>query len=191
VDCILDAAAQEFARVGYESATTNGIARRARTSVGSLYQFFPNKEAVLYALTDRYLAKLRALHDRFLGGQANRLPLPVFYDRLVDGIAEFHCQEPGFPGLFYGSTTSPHLAAAARLLHQECIARAEAAIRARVPSLPAEEVRLYAALNVQVIKALMPLAASGDESFRARLLAEIKKLLLTYMARIEKEVTEK
>src|SRR5919202_6086735 len=79
---ILDAAAQEFARVGYEQATTNAIARRAKTSVGSLYQFFPNKEAILYALTDRYLAELHALHERVLGEHANRLPLAAFYDRL-------------------------------------------------------------------------------------------------------------
>jgi AcrR family transcriptional regulator len=188
VDRILDAAAQEFARIGYEAATTNAIARRARTSVGSLYQFFPNKEAVLYALTDRYLAKMRALHERVLGDRANRLPLRVFYDRLVDGIAEFHRSEPGFRSLFYGSTTSPHLAAAAGQLHQECIGRAVAVIADRLPSLPPEEVRLYAAINVEVIKALLPLSEAGDETFRARMLGEIKKLMLTYMSRIEKEV---
>jgi AcrR family transcriptional regulator len=186
---ILDAAAQEFARAGYEAATTNAIARRARTSVGSLYQFFPNKEAILYALADRYLAELRAVHERVLGAQANRLPLAVFYDRLVEGIAEYHRSQPGFRTLFYGSTTSQHLAAAARQLHQECIGRAERAIAARLPALPPEEVRLYAAINVEVIKSLLPLAEAGDEASRARLLAEIKKLLLTYMSRVERDVT--
>jgi AcrR family transcriptional regulator len=188
VERILDAAAQEFARVGFEAATTNAIARRARTSVGSLYQFFPNKEAILYALTDRYAAKMRELHDRVLGEQAHRLPPPMFFDRLVEGIAAFHRSEPGFRTLFYGSTTSPHLTAAARQLHQECIGRAEKGIAARLPSLPAQEVRLYAAINVEVIKSLLPLSEAGDEAFRTRMLAEIKKLMVTYMGRIEAEV---
>lgn len=187
VERLLDAAAQEFARVGYEAATTNAIARRARTSVGSLYQFFPNKEAILYALTDRYLAKMRALHERVLSDPADRLPLAVFYDRLVEGIAEFHRSEPGFRSLFYGSTTSPHLVAAARRLHQECIGWAEMILATWLPALPPEEVRLYAAINVEVIKSLLPLSEAGDEAFRARMLAEIKKMMLTYMSRIEQE----
>ncbi len=189
VDRILEAAAQEFARVGYEAATTNGIARRAKCSVGSLYQFFPNKEAVLYALTDRYRQRLRALHDRVLGAEAPRLPMAVFYGRLVNAIAEFHASEPGFRGLFYGSTTSPHLAAAALQLQQECVGRAEATIAARLPTLSPEEVRLYAAINVEVVKALLPVAQAGDEAFRTRVLAEIKKLLVTYMSRVAAEVT--
>lgn len=190
VERILDAAAHEFARVGFEEATTNSIARRARTSVGSLYQFFPNKEAVLHALTDRYRAKLHALHERILSKEATRLPTAAFYDRLVNAIAEFHAAEPGFRSLFYGSTTSPYLAAAARTLHQECISRAEFDIGARMPMLNAEDVRLYAVLNVEVIKSLLPLAETKDQAMRTRILAEIKKLLLAYMSQIEHELSK-
>jgi AcrR family transcriptional regulator len=188
VERILDAAAREFARIGYEAATTNGIARQARTSVGSLYQFFPNKEAILYALTDRYVAKQLAVVQGAVGERGDDLPLPVFFDRLVEALAAFHRSEPGFRALFYGSATSPHLAAAARQLHQGCIARSEAVIVARVPALPPEEVRLYAAIAVEVLKSLLPLSETGDEAYRARVLAEIKKLLLTYMGRVEAEV---
>jgi AcrR family transcriptional regulator len=188
VERILDAAAQEFARVGFEAATTNAIARRARTSVGSLYQFFPNKEAILYTLTDRYQAKMHELHERVLGEEAHRLPPAVFFDRLVEGIAEFHRAEPGFRTLFYGSTTSPHLTAAAKQLHQECVSRAEIGIAARLPMLSPQEVHLYAVINVEVIKSLLPLSETSDEAFRARMLAEIKKLMVTYMGRIEAEV---
>jgi AcrR family transcriptional regulator len=47
---ILDAAAQVFAEYGYAAGTTNRIAARAQLSIGSLYQYFPNKDAVLRAL---------------------------------------------------------------------------------------------------------------------------------------------
>jgi AcrR family transcriptional regulator len=181
LDCLLDAAALEFGRVGFEAATTNAIARRARTSVGSLYQFFPNKEAILYALTDRYLAKLRAVHEIVHSPEAARLPPAAFFDRLINTLVEFHRAEPGFRSLFYGSQTSPHVAAAAARLHQECIGRAETAIGARAPHLDAARRRLYATINVEVVKALLPLAESGDEAFRAEVLAQIKILLLRYM----------
>jgi AcrR family transcriptional regulator len=55
VDRILVAAAQVFHEAGYTSATTNDIALEAGISVGSLYQYFPNKDAILVALTQRHI----------------------------------------------------------------------------------------------------------------------------------------
>jgi AcrR family transcriptional regulator len=43
-----------FAEVGFDNSTTIMISAQADTSVGSLYQYFANKEAVLKALVDRY-----------------------------------------------------------------------------------------------------------------------------------------
>ena len=49
-DTILDAAAQVLLNDGYENASTNKIAERAGVSIGSLYEYFPSKEAVFCAL---------------------------------------------------------------------------------------------------------------------------------------------
>ena len=181
IAAILDAAAKEFARVGFDGATTNAIARRAKTSVGSLYQFFPNKEAILEALTEYYREEIRAMNEVVLSEQAARLPLPAFFGQLVDGLAEFHTTHPAFLSLFYGSTTSAHLAAAADRLHQQCVAGAEAAIAARFPNLAPVRVRLYATINVQVVQALLPLAMRAEPAGRVQLLGEIKNLLMRYM----------
>jgi AcrR family transcriptional regulator len=181
ITCILEAAAEEFARVGFDGATTNAIARRAKTSVGSLYQFFPNKEAILAALTEHYLAQIRAVHAVVLSTEAAQLPPAAFFDQLVDRLADFHDTHPGFLALFYGSPTSPHLAAAADRLHRECVAGAEASIAARNPHLDPARRRLYATINVQVIKALLPLATAAGPDGRAEVLAEIKKLLVRYV----------
>jgi AcrR family transcriptional regulator len=56
VDRILDAATRIFHEQGYTGATTNDIADEADISVGSLYQYFPNKDALLVALTQRHIA---------------------------------------------------------------------------------------------------------------------------------------
>lgn len=55
VERILDAATRIFHEHGYSGATTNDIADEAEVSVGSLYQYFPNKDAVLVALTQRHI----------------------------------------------------------------------------------------------------------------------------------------
>ena len=52
---ILGAAARIFAEYGYAAGTTNRIAEAADLSIGSLYQYFPNKDAILSALTDAHV----------------------------------------------------------------------------------------------------------------------------------------
>jgi AcrR family transcriptional regulator len=66
---ILTAAAHVFTEHGYAAGTTNRIAERARISIGSLYQYYPNKDAILAELLTRHLdaglagISLRALED--------------------------------------------------------------------------------------------------------------------------------
>ncbi|ANZ40239.1 TetR family transcriptional regulator [Lentzea guizhouensis] len=67
-DRILTAAAHVFAEHGYAAGTTNRIAEHARVSIGSLYQYFPNKDAVLAALLVRHV-------DRGAWHQADHLDL--------------------------------------------------------------------------------------------------------------------
>ncbi|ANN20092.1 TetR family transcriptional regulator [Amycolatopsis orientalis] len=57
---ILTAAAHIFAEYGYAAGTTNRIAERARISIGSLYQYYPNKDAILAELLTRHLDGDRA-----------------------------------------------------------------------------------------------------------------------------------
>jgi AcrR family transcriptional regulator len=68
VEAILTAAAQVLIELGYEGATTGRVAERAGVSIGSLYQYFPNKEALIAALIERHADQIveimqRALHD--------------------------------------------------------------------------------------------------------------------------------
>ncbi|BBA99496.1 putative transcriptional regulator [Actinacidiphila reveromycinica] len=65
---ILAAAAHVFAEHGYAAGTTNRIAEHARISIGSLYQYFPNKDAILAELLVRHI-------DRGSWTQADRLDL--------------------------------------------------------------------------------------------------------------------
>jgi AcrR family transcriptional regulator len=189
IDKLLDAAAKLFAKVGYEETSTNAIAREARTSIGSLYQFFPNKEAILDALAARYLKELRAVQDAMMGEDAVQLSLPELYDRIIQSIAGFHASHPGFQPLFYGSTTSKRLAAAADQLKQECIGRVDGLMAVRNPEIDPTRRRLLATMNVEVIKTLLPLAQSSEPTTRARLLAETKTLLLAHIREVLAETS--
>ena len=59
VESILAAAARILAERGYLATTTNDVAEAAGVSIGSLYQYFPNKDSLLVALEERRLADVR------------------------------------------------------------------------------------------------------------------------------------
>jgi len=61
VDAILDATARILVGIGYDRASTNRIAAAAGVSIGSLYQYFPNKEALVAALVERHIAEMTAV----------------------------------------------------------------------------------------------------------------------------------
>jgi AcrR family transcriptional regulator len=69
VDRILTAAARIFDERGYRATTTNHVAAEAGVSIGSLYQYFPNKDALLVALAEQHLSDAAV---RF-GGHLTRL----------------------------------------------------------------------------------------------------------------------
>jgi AcrR family transcriptional regulator len=181
VSRILDAAAHLFAEIGYEAATTNAIAARARTSIGSLYQFFPNKQAILQALSARYLEQLQELFDALLTPEVADLPLRDLLDRVIDMLGEFHAAHPGFQHVFYGSHNSPELAAAARDLHGEIVGWIAGLLALRAPAIEAERRRLHATVTVEVVKAMLTLSVTGDGAYRQAVIGETKALLAAYL----------
>lgn len=78
VDAILTGTAQVLVEHGYEGATTARVAERAGVSVGSLYQYFSNKEALVAALVEGYADGLVALMEQALADSKNA--------RLEDGM---------------------------------------------------------------------------------------------------------
>lgn len=72
VEKILDAAVQLLIEEGYDAVKTNAIARRADVSIGSVYQFFPNRFAIFGALAERYREKIARSLDSHLKLGPNR-----------------------------------------------------------------------------------------------------------------------
>jgi len=80
VEAVLTAAAQVFEARGYAAGTTNRIAERAGVSVGTLYQYFPNKEAIAVALLERHLAEGQLRLQAWVGRAVADLVVPVADD---------------------------------------------------------------------------------------------------------------
>lgn len=96
VSRILDAAADLIAETSVDAVTTNAIAARVGISIGTLYQYFPNKTALVRALAVRYLEGLDAILPVPEGEDPTRWSLPQEIERAVQALEGFIEKNPGF-----------------------------------------------------------------------------------------------
>ena len=82
---IIDVAAELLEEVGFDDLTTIRIAEKSGISVGTLYHYFPNKHAILYAMGERWLGEVEAALDRLSYVPLIRLPPSEFVDLLIEG----------------------------------------------------------------------------------------------------------
>lgn len=90
VDRIVAAAITVFDDVGYTAATTNEIALEARISIGSLYQYFPNKDALLVEIARRHLATSLVALDAVIADLGPHADLNVVIGKVVDLLVVQH-----------------------------------------------------------------------------------------------------
>lgn len=108
VEAILDAAVQVFEKHGYAAGTTARIAERAGVSVGSLYQYFPNKDAILVALADQHIAECyEQANQVFTQVQTIECPLDQSLRLIVGGFIELHAINPQVHQLLYEEVVLP------------------------------------------------------------------------------------
>ena len=93
VQAILDATAHILVSEGYEALNTNVVAERAGVSIGSLYQYFPNKGALIAAVRQRHADQTRETLVS-LAAQAIHLPLRQAVPCLIDAVMASHRIEP-------------------------------------------------------------------------------------------------
>lgn len=89
---MLDAVPRVLRREGIDAVTTNRIAEVAGVSVGSLYQYFPDKRAIFSALHERHVEEVHRVIDRAMSERGK--PFDVFVRTLVEGLADVHAAEP-------------------------------------------------------------------------------------------------
>ena len=93
VDTILEATARVLAKHGYSGTNTNLIAEVAGVSVGSIYQYFPNKESLIAALHQRHAMQMRDTIIHVLS-RSKKTTLREAMKALVNAQLEAHLVEP-------------------------------------------------------------------------------------------------
>jgi len=180
---ILEAADAILSAEGFEALTVRRIAQRAGVPVGSIYQFFPDKAAVVDALAGTYIGEFDAAIEQLVAAsEAARWADPV--GTLIDAFAGLYRANPGYVALWSGRHVSPELARADEA-NNAAIADGVRRILVRQAGLPdGESLARAARLAVVVADALLQFAFRAGPAGDAEVLEELKALLRLYLEQV-------
>jgi AcrR family transcriptional regulator len=180
---ILEATAVLLERHGPDDLTTNRIAAELRMSVGTLYHYFPNKQAILYAMGADWLQKWQEAFDRIETIVPSCGSIEEFVDRAVDCMLEVYRGQRGIRHLVQALSAIPELRAL-DLRGDDDAARRLSDILRRLGmrARPAERERIARAY-MKVGNALLPEIAQQDAAAARSNLADLKAMLCLLLER--------
>ncbi|AKG22239.1 TetR/AcrR family transcriptional regulator [Calothrix sp. 336/3] len=182
VNRILDVAEAMFIAEGYNGTTTNAIASGAKIPIGSLYQFFPDKTAIMQALALRYEERLHQKLAIMDNSELVKLPLSVLVEQLIDITEQHFSENPGYFAIFMEvQSVIPEVQAVGDAADAELIRDFATLLAQREARLETADYEAIAFVLVKTISTLMWLSLSQEQPFRQRLVAEMKRFALHYL----------
>ena len=153
VKAILEATAQVLVAIGYERATTDAIAARTGVSIGTLYQYFPNKESLVAALIRNHVDEITRLLEAALVAAADA-SLESALQGMIHAGVEAHRVDPALHKVLFEQVPrdqmlGKHLDTSARLQ-----AMIEEFLRKKLPGLPRARIRIVALVLETTVEAL-------------------------------------
>jgi AcrR family transcriptional regulator len=179
---LLQAAARVFCTLGYTASSTSAIAREAGVSPGTLYQFFPNKEAIAVELSAQLFQEMEATHGRVFTPENARLPLDELIDAVTDPFIEYNTANPALLALIKGPDAPGKVAEDHDVLQAALVERINELLGVRRPSLSAAERALVAQMSFAMFKTGLDLVVQHDGPDRAAYVRELKGMLHGYLA---------
>jgi AcrR family transcriptional regulator len=178
---LLEAAASVFCTTGYTAASTNAIAREAGVSPGTLYQFFPNKEAIAIELGDRLMHEMRETFGEALAPVDPATPLEEVVGAAVDRFIAFNCEHPVFFALMHGPDIPGRIAEEHDALHATLLTRIEGLLSSLLPEAPPADLARTTHMCLGLYKAGLELVLAHEGAERDAYVQELKNVLVRYL----------
>jgi len=183
IEAVLTAAAQVFEAHGYAAGTTNRIAERAGVSIGTLYQYFPNKESLAVALLERHLADgMQSMSDWVASCVAKPRELHETLHIFVEGMLDLHAERPRLLHILLEETPLPARLHDALLHAERDAAKTVAGLLSGHPEVRRRNLERASHLAVQTVETLTHrFAAHPDQELSRRAFAnELVAMLEAY-----------
>lgn len=184
VTAILDATARILADDGFEAVNTNRVAEVAGVSVGSLYQYFPNKAALVGAVAVRHTEAMAAVVAAGVRAAAGD-DLPDLVRTLIRSTMQAHAENPKLRRAIIEEL--PRIGRPARIaeLKQDILQSVVALLSARRSRIKVKDIAMAAFVIVNTVEHLTHVAQTVGYGARelGRLERELNELVLAYLVR--------
>lgn len=178
---LLDAGAAVFAEQGYKAATMTEIAARAGAPIGSLYQFFPNKDLLADALIARYAEHVEAALDR-IKAEASGLDAMQLGDRLLDVLVAHATERSLALSLLDARWEQPGVRPG--LLREGLRRRIAEILSVWRPAIAEEQAQVMAVVLLQAMKSLVQLHEEKRYPGKAEAIAHWRGWVQRYLTEI-------
>jgi AcrR family transcriptional regulator len=179
---MLDACAELIDEMGYDGLTTTLLAERAGVAIGSVYQFFPDKRAIVQALTMRNLeAYLQRLGARIADERFAHWWDAV--DAAIDEYIAMHRTTAGFRTLHFGDVVDIHLLDEERDNNAVIVEHLAALLVERFQVTGGERLEFALNIAVETADALIKMAFRRDPDGDPMVIDEAKALIREYLHR--------
>jgi AcrR family transcriptional regulator len=172
----LQAAEQLFGTLGYEAVTMTAIAEQAQASIGTLYDYFPDKPTLALALITQYIREAEVHWAKLLQRPPARTKASIA-DVFIEGILEFAHDRIAYLPLL-GAPLAYARTKAAREPLRRTIATALQNLK---PSLSADRAFLNAQVIVEIIKGMLGVYRQAMLKDREAVVTEFKKVMRLYL----------
>ncbi len=173
-------AAESFARDGFAATTMEGIAAAAQTSIGSVYQFFPNKRAVFREVAMRCVELTRQSHPALVGPEPLRQPWNVVLDRYIDGYRRMFEDSVIMQAVWRNLELYGEYAEADEAMLREMVGVTAMLLVGWAPQLAPSRSQVVAVMIVNTIATTM-LAIAREPDQGDALVEETKRMLRCYL----------
>jgi AcrR family transcriptional regulator len=181
VEAILEAAARVFVKQGYAHATTNRIATAAGVSVGSLYQYFPSKDAIAVELLRRYRESLVEVVAERLS-RAGVEPFEQVVEELLAMLLKHQAINPALHRVLIEQVLRTGARREIFGFEERLEAHLAAALRAAKSSVKVADIELASFVLVRVVLAVVHAAVVDDPRYNTPALArELTRLVIGYV----------
>lgn len=178
---ILEATARLLAKVGLDDLTTVLVARELGISVGSVYHYFPNKFAILYAVGEAWLEEMTTVLETIENWEMDAIGVDGFVDQYCDEMLKIYRLQVAVLPLVQAMFAMPELRELDERHDEEIIGCLMGVCRRLGSRKKDDELNRISRLVLEISHAIFLVIVEQNEKRGAKTLADLKRMLNEYL----------